>query len=238
MNRSFLGSRDARRDGLPIIAAYLAVSATFGVVADAAHWPFIDTLLCSALVYAGSTQFILLSAIPVMGPGPAALLGLVANLRHLAYGTAVAPYVATWGAKMQARFGFGLTDEVFALVSSRLGRSPMSPAYAVRLSGQSYAAWLVGTAVGAGVGVGLPSFLTTGIAFGVTALFVALLVGAIRGTQDGVAAVTGAAVALGMATAGHTGLGILAGVLGGATAGYAIPRLSRTRDARGREPHR
>lgn len=237
MNSALLSSQDARRDGLPIIAAYLAVSATFGVVADAAHWPLVDTMVCSALVYAGSTQFILLSAIPVMGPGAAALLGFVANLRHLAYGTAVAPYVATWGAKMQARFGFGLTDEVFALVSSRLGRSPLSPAYAVRLGGQSYAAWLVGTAVGAGLGVGLPAFLTTGIAFGVTALFVALLVGAIRGTQDGVAAVTGAGVALGMATAGHTGLGILAGVVGGATAGYAIPRPAQTRDARRPGPY-
>ncbi len=219
--------RDAWRDGLPIIAAYLAVSATFGVVADAAHWPLVDTLLCSALVYAGSTQFILLSAIPVMGPGPAALLGLVANLRHLAYGTAVAPDVATWGAKIQARFGFGLTDEVFALVSSRLSRLPLSPAYAVRLSAQSYAAWLVGTAVGAGLGVGLPAFLTHGIAFGVTALFVALLVGVLRGAQDGVAALTGAAIAVAMAMAGHAGLGILAGVLGGTTAGYAISRPRR-----------
>jgi 4-azaleucine resistance transporter AzlC len=161
----------------PVLLGYLAIGIAAGLLLVDAGYPWWLALVMSLVMYAGAGQYI---AVGLFAAGAglleAALVQLVVNARHIAYGltmfkrfNAAGPY--KW------YLIFALTDETFALLSSlpddedRKHQSRFM--FLVSLLDHGY--WTAGAVIGALLGTLLP-FNMEGISFALTALFIVLMI--------------------------------------------------------------
>ncbi len=175
------------QNGLPIIAGYLPVAVAFGIAASAAGLSVLQTLLVSGLVFAGASQFVLISFLGsgVSLPG-AALITLGLNLRHLLYATNLLPYLSRLSGRGRLLVAFGLTDEVFATAQVRLQSiaEPNRLWWLLGLEFDAYASWVSGSWLGSAGGNWVTQqlgLLQPALAFSLPALFFALLLPACKG---------------------------------------------------------
>ncbi|HED14676.1 MAG TPA: branched-chain amino acid ABC transporter permease [Gammaproteobacteria bacterium] len=175
------------QSGLPIIAGYYPVAVAFGIAASAAGLSVWQTLLVSVLVFAGASQFVLISflgsGVSLLG---AALITLGLNLRHLLYGTNLSPQLSTLSTRDHLLVAFGLTDEVFATAQARLQNIAAHRRFwwLLGLEVAAYTSWVSGTWLGSAGGNWLAQqlgLLQPALAFALPALFFALLLPACKG---------------------------------------------------------
>lgn len=161
---------------------YLPVGFSFGIAAVQSDIPPSVTLLVSALVYAGASQFLLISLL-VSGAGLWAAVPsvLMMNARHMLYGPSLVPVLPMHrGSLPSPVLAFGLTDEVYARAASRMEKVPIAQreAWLLGLQCGAYTAWLGGTALGVLFVREVDQWssgLRDGLAFVLPALFFALL---------------------------------------------------------------
>jgi 4-azaleucine resistance transporter AzlC len=167
---------------IPVLLGYLAIGIAFGLLMADAGYPWWLTLAMSLVMYAGAGQYI---AVGLFAAGAslweAALVQLVVNARHMAYGLSMIKRFSNLG-PLRYYLIFGLTDETFALLSSlpaeRNGEQGAENSdqgrfmLYVTLLDQCY--WAAGSLIGAVAGSLIP-FSTEGIGFALTALFVVLM---------------------------------------------------------------
>ena len=105
------------RDTVPMLIGALPFGLIFGTLAVASGLSLPATLLMSALVFAGSAQFIAVSLI-ASGTGLVVLLltTLIVNLRHMLYSASLMPHVRHLPQRWKIPLAFWLTDESFAVV--------------------------------------------------------------------------------------------------------------------------
>jgi 4-azaleucine resistance transporter AzlC len=171
----------------PVLLGYLAIGIAAGFLLVDAGYPWWLALVMSLVMYAGAGQYI---AVGLFAAGAglleAALVQLVVNARHIAYGltmfkrfNAAGPY--KW------YLIFALTDETFALLSafcegtlpedqdreyqSRATKSRFM--FLVALLDHGY--WTAGAVIGALLGTLIP-FNMEGISFALSALFIVLMI--------------------------------------------------------------
>ncbi|MGB3289084.1 MAG: AzlC family ABC transporter permease [Burkholderiaceae bacterium] len=168
-------------DSLSIAVGYVPVAISFGLAAVYADIPPFMAVLTSVLVYAGASQFILVSLI-AGGAGAAGVVGIVLlmNLRHLFYGPALMSRFQGERRLPLLAMAAGLTDEVFATAIGKLERLPQDQreGWYVGLQLGAYLSWVGGTAVGAYFGhdwVRGSAILSQTLGFVLPALFFALL---------------------------------------------------------------
>lgn len=221
----------ALKDASPILFAYFPIAVTFGVIATGSGLSFLEVFLISAFVYAGGAQFMMVSFIATGDSFFATILTtLLVNLRHVLYGTTLGPAFSSWKEGRKWAFAFGMTDEVFAVASSRMLQNPAVPIYQLPFAGACYFSWLLGTVAGAGIGGIVPAQLSAALSFALPALFLALVFLGKRTFAHFSAALCGAALAI-LATLFHIGsFGIVLGAVTGATLGFVI-QLHRSRTA-------
>ena len=191
----------------------------------------------SALVFAGSAQFVALSLI-AGGAGAAVvvLTTLVVNLRHLLYSATLQPGVARLPQRWRALLAFWLTDETFAVVHHRYARDAGGADafrhWYVAGSGLAmYANWLGWTAAGVILGRSSPGLAHLGLEFAVVATFVGIVLPLLRDRPTIAASVSAAAVAL-LARGLPYKLSLLLAALAGVTAGIVLEERSSRRAAR------
>ena len=111
------------RDMLPMLLGAMPFGIIFGSLAGAAGLSPGQTLGMSALVFAGSAQFIAVSLL-AGGAGIAVVLltTLVVNLRHALYSASLQPYVRHLPKRWRMPLAFWLTDEAYAVVLQRYAR--------------------------------------------------------------------------------------------------------------------
>jgi 4-azaleucine resistance transporter AzlC len=173
---------------IPVLLGYLAIGIAFGLLMADANYPWWLTLVMSLVMYAGAGQYI---AVGLFAAGTAlweaALVQLVVNARHMAYGLSMIKRFSNLG-PLRYYLIFGLTDETFALLSSLPSGDPGDAAaendvippgadrgrfmLLVALLDQCY--WVSGSLIGAVAGSLIP-FSTEGIGFALTALFIVLM---------------------------------------------------------------
>jgi 4-azaleucine resistance transporter AzlC len=211
---------------------YVPMGFSFGVAAVQAGLSAELALLVSLTVYAGASQFLLISLL-LSGAAlwttlPAVLM---MNARHALYGPSLAPLMPVHSGSVASPWlAFGLTDEVFATALNRLPsvEGLHRERWIVGLQVGAYAAWAGGTALGvmlAGHVGAWPAAVQDGIAFVLPALIFALLLdaGVCRWWVPVAAAVAATLVAGWYLPAHHAlVLGILAGAL--AHVGYSRVR--------------
>lgn len=174
-----LGFGRGLADSASLMLGYFPIAVSFGLLAAANGLGVIQALLVSAVVYAGASQFALVSLLAVAA-SPLSVVGAVAamNLRHLFYGPALLPRLPSRGRKLpRPLIAFGLTDEVFALASARLGPGT-GEVWLLGVQAGAYGAWLAGTICGgvlADLGGTRWPELQSALSFVLPSLFMALL---------------------------------------------------------------
>jgi 4-azaleucine resistance transporter AzlC len=209
-------------DSLSIAVGYVPVAISFGLAAVYADIPPFMAVLTSVLVYAGASQFILVSLV-AGGAGAASVVGIVLlmNLRHLFYGPALMTRLEDERRLPLIALAAGLTDEVFATAIGKLETLPQPDreGWYAGLQLGAYLSWVGGTAVGAYFGYDWlrdSAILSQTLGFVLPALFFALLLEIRQLVPLRVLAGAAGATLLGMwllPSYGAIVLGMLAGAL-------------------------
>ncbi|QJY48376.1 AzlC family ABC transporter permease [Pseudonocardia broussonetiae] len=213
-----LNRTDGLRDVLALASAVGVVGASFGALAAAAGIPLALASGMSLLVFAGGSQFLVVSVVAAGGsPVAAVVAGLLINARHLPFGLAMAPVVGTsWPARLVG--AHVLIDESVAFARSRGDGARR----AFWMCGAAlFVFWNVGTVVGVLAGAAVPDTDAFGIDAAFPAALLALLVPALREADARRVGLAAAAVALVATPFLPPGLPVLVGLLGLAAAGRA-----------------
>jgi len=179
--------KKALKDTIPVLSGYMVLGMGFGILMQTKGYGVLWTLAMSALVYAGSMQYL---AVDLLCGGAtllsAALTTLFVNARHLFYGISMVDRYKGAGKKKPYMI-FALTDETYSLVCNTEG----SHRYCFLVSLFNQIWWVSGSLLGAVVGGFLPVALTEGIDFALTALFVTVFVEQWKSTKDHIPAIVG-----------------------------------------------
>jgi len=147
---------------LPIAVGVVPFGMIFGVLALAAGVPPLLALAMSAIVFAGSAQFIAVQLISAASPAVILLsTTLVVNLRHLLYSASLAPHLRHLSPAWRWLLAYLLTDEAYAVVAVHY-QDKSQPAtykhyYFLSAGLTLWLAWQVSTAVGLFLGAQIPA---------------------------------------------------------------------------------
>ena len=172
------------RDTLPVMAGYIVLGIGFGMLFASKGYGLLWSFLMSALVYAGSMQYLAVDLIS----GGASLIAiglatLAVNARHLFYGITMIERYRGAGLKKPYMI-FSLTDETYSLVCE--GKIDHKFFFGVSVLNHIY--WVTGCCIGSVIG----EFITLkGIDFALTALFVTVFTEQWLSSRDHTAAVCG-----------------------------------------------
>ena len=196
MRPFFAGARDT----LPMLVGAAPFGLIFGTLAIGAGLPVWLTLGLSALVFAGSSQFV---AVSLLGGGAAVpviwLTTFVVNLRHALYSATLLPYARALPARWRWALAFWLTDETFAVVENQLRHHSSlhdGARYWLGSSLAMYFNWQVCTLAGVLLGQSVPSLATLGLDFAMVATFSAIVALQLRDRPVLCAALAAGTVAL------------------------------------------
>lgn len=170
--------KEGSRAALPIVLGYLPVGLAYGALAGGAGFTWLETVLMSILVFAGSAQFVTVA----MWAGGADLFSIIAttffvNLRHLLMSAALAPYFRGVSSAWLAWFGAELTDESFAIHSARLRQNPIGYQRPTMLvtNAVAHLGWIIASGLGHLLQSGIADPGRFGLDFALPAMFIALL---------------------------------------------------------------
>ncbi len=226
------------RDTVPLLLGAAPFGLIFGTLAAGGVLGAGGALAMSALVFAGSAQFV---ALPLLAGGAGVvvvvLTTLVVNLRHLLYAATLQPGMVRLPQRWRVLLAFWLTDETFAVVHHRYahdaGAADALRHWYVAGSGLAmYVNWLCWTAVGVIVGRSSPALTHLGLEFAVVGTFVGIVLPLLRDRPTIAASASAAAVALAARGLPYK-LSLLLAALVGVTAGLVLEELATRRAARG-----
>ena len=169
------------KTSLPIMAGYLPVGFAFGVAAEGAQVGTAYAMFTSLFIYAGASQFALVGllkdGVPVL---TAAVITIGLNIRHFLYGPGISEETKKFKLSQRLITAFGLTDEVFSVVFSKIKEIPQESKFwwLLGLELGAYSCWAGSTVAGSIGGKTLLnyySFLGQALSFALPALFFSLL---------------------------------------------------------------
>jgi 4-azaleucine resistance transporter AzlC len=228
---------DGARDTLPLAIGTTPFAIIFGTLAVAAGFPPLAAVAMSAIVFAGSAQFI---SISLIGGGAALpviwLTTFVINLRHALYSATLQPVARDWPLPWRMLSAFWLTDECFAVLERRLQSAGEDDALPYYLGSCLffYTNWVTWTAVGALLGHQLPGLTALGLDFAMIATFAAMVAPQLRAPTPVAVAFTAGSVAW-LAHELPYKLGLMLAALAGVAIGVMLDWRQR-QPARDRRP--
>jgi 4-azaleucine resistance transporter AzlC len=178
-------------DTLPVLAAYLILGIGFGALMSDAGYPLFFIVLMSALIFAGSMQYVAVSLLTAkVMPITALLMTFLVNARHIFYGLSLLERYKDTG-KVKPYLIFGLTDETYSLVCSRPHETnDHTTAYYFTVTLLNHLYWITGGILGHVLGNVIP-FNSEGIEFSMTALFTVIFLEQWKQTKDHAPALIG-----------------------------------------------
>lgn len=168
------------KHGIPICLGYLSVSFAFGITAVDSGLSILEALLISMTNLTSAGQ---LAAVPIIAGGGTfielAIAQLIINLRYSLMSVTLSQKLGKTVRTLD-RFiiGFAVTDEIFAVSSSKsyqVGRMYM---YGLALT--PFLGWSLGTLLGAIAGNVLPAGVTAALGIAIYGMFVAIVVPEIK----------------------------------------------------------
>ncbi|MGE5470597.1 MAG: AzlC family ABC transporter permease [Bacteroidota bacterium] len=217
------------RDTIPLAVGTTPFAIIFGSLAVAAGLSPLTALAMSAIVFAGSAQFISLSLISGGAALPVIWLStFIINLRHALYSATLQPVARDWPLRWRMLTAFWLTDECFAVVERRLqlqGDADTLP-YFLGSAAFFYGNWLTWTGVGVFLGGHLPGLAALGLDFAMIATFAALAAPQIKAATPLLVALAAGATAW-LAHGLPYKLGLVLAALVGVATGVLIDRRQR-----------
>jgi 4-azaleucine resistance transporter AzlC len=168
------------KDTFPLVVGAVPFGIIFGAVAITTGFSTWGTLGMSALVFAGSAQFI---AIGLVAQGVAlgfiVLTTFAVNLRHALYAASLGVYMRHLPQRWLALLGFWLTDETYAVVIRRYSESDDSPYkhwYCLGSAAFMYCNWQLCTLIGIVMGRRLRDLPDLGLDYAMVITFIGIVV--------------------------------------------------------------
>jgi 4-azaleucine resistance transporter AzlC len=186
------------RDELPILVGVIPFGMIYGVIAISAGLPVSAAQAMSAVVFAGSAQFITATLIGSGSPALVIVLTVfVVNLRHALYSASVAPHLRHLSAGWKMLLAYLLTDEAYAVGITNYQKQPDLDHQHWYLLGAGlalWASWQASTSVGIFLGAQLPA--SWGLDFTLALTFIALVVPNLKDLPGSAAALSAGLTAL------------------------------------------
>lgn len=186
------------KDELPILVGVVPFGMIYGILALSAGLNPFDAQAMSAVIFAGSSQFMTVQLIREATPWLVILLtGFIINLRHALYSATIAPYIKHLPRRWKALLAYLLTDEAFAVAAlnyQREGVARFGHWYFFGAGLALWTSWQASTAVGIFLGAQVPG--SWGLDFTLPLTFIALVVPALKDKAGVATAVTASLAAL------------------------------------------
>ncbi len=210
------------RAELPILIGVAPFGAIYGVLAINAGLPASVAQAMSAIIFAGSSQFIFTQMVTAGTPALVMILTVgVVNLRHVLYSASIAPYIQHLSSFWKVVLAYLLTDEAYAvaILHFREGENEKSRHWFLLGAGLAlWSCWQISTALGILIGSVIPESWPLDFTLALT--FIALLIPSLK-DRPGLAAalVSGCVAVLAYSLPYRSGLilaamcGVLAGLL-------------------------
>jgi len=185
---------------LPLVIAAFPFGIVFGAMAQTNGLSFAVTAGMSAIVFAGSSQFIALTLLASAAALPVIVMTVfIVNLRQMLYSANLMHHVEHWSQRWRAVLAFWLTDETFAAVTDRLNRHPGEPGLRWFYLGSAlfmYGFWQISSVLGYLLGEQVPGLAHWGLDVAMVVAFVGIVVPALKVRADWGCAVTAFGCAL------------------------------------------
>ena len=195
---------------LPMMLSYLPLSFAFGVLALGNGLSASNMLLMSLLVYGCSSQ---VKAVQLMAAGAAPLAVIattfVINLRHTLMASSLAPHLRRFSLLQLMGFSYSLSDEAFALHSTRMerGRPSVWECFGVNIS--LHVSWMVGSLMALLVPSDTAFLQRYGLDFAPAAMFIALLMLMVKNLRQLLVAGFGGLLAVALQCFGVGSFGVI-----------------------------
>lgn len=177
----------------------------------------------SAVVFAGSAQFVTTQLVQAAAPAPIIVLTIaVVNLRHALYSASVSPYLKNLTGAWKALLAYLLTDEAYAVAIvhyRRDGEGKNSHWFFLGAGLTLWLTWQISTAAGVFLGASAPDWLPLDFSLALT--FLALVIPNLE-DKAAAAAASSAGIAAVIAFALPYKLGILLAALIGILVGVWV----------------
>ncbi len=214
---------------LPLLVGVIPFGMIYGVLALSAGIPPAAAQAMSALVFAGSAQFVATQLVGNATPAVVIILTMaIVNLRHALYSASVAPYLRKLRPSWKGLLAYLLTDEAYAvtILNYQKGDNPTPHTeqrhwFFLGAGLTLWTAWQASTAAGIFIGAQIPSSWSLDFTLALT--FIALVVPNLKDTAAGVAAVVAGITAV-ITFAMPYKLGLMLAALAGILAGLWMER--------------
>ena len=160
---------------IPIMAGFLVLGASYGILMAGKGFSFLYPMLMSILIFAGSMEFTMANIlVGAFNPAEAFMMAIMINARHIFYGISMVEKYRGLGLK-KIYMIFALCDETFSVNFSAEPPTGVDRGlfmFYTSLLDQLY--WVIGATVGGIFGSLLPT-VPQGFDFAMTAMFVCIL---------------------------------------------------------------
>jgi 4-azaleucine resistance transporter AzlC len=208
------------KDELPILVGVIPFGMIYGILALSAGLSRTEAQAMSAVIFAGSAQFMLVQLVGAGTPTVVMILtGFVINLRHALYSASVAPYLHRLNLPWKALLSYLLTDEAYVVSITHYMQDDNNEKKHWYFLGAGLALWVswqASSAVGIFLGAQLPASWSLDFTLALT--FIALVVPALKDRATVLAAVAAGITAVLMANLPYK-LGMLSAALVGIIVG-------------------
>lgn len=185
------------RQTLPVALSGVAYGLVFGVLARQAGLNWIETLLMSAMVNAGSSQFVAMgiwaSPLPIV---TIVLTTFIVNVRHVLMGASLRRWMAQLPPWKTYSLAFFISDESWALTMREFDDGRTDAAFLLGSGLTLFPLWVGPSLIGNLAGTAISNPAEWGLDFAFTAVFAALLVGMWKGRSTLLPWATAAIVAV------------------------------------------
>ncbi len=183
---------------LPILLGVTPFGMIYGVLAVSAGLSTFDAQAMSAVVFAGSSQFMLVQLFEMGTPAIMMIVtGFVINLRHALYSASIAPYTRHLSTLWKMVLSYLLTDEAYAVTIMRYrSKDDIKNKHWFFLGAglALWTCWQLSTAAGIFLGAQVPP--AWGLDFTLALTFIAIAVPAINDRPSLLSALSAGATAL------------------------------------------
>lgn len=175
--------KQAGRNGFPIITGYFFVSFVFGLTAVSQGLPIWCPILLSLIVYAGAAQFTFLALIASNASTLTIVLTtFLINLRHMLMSVYMSNILDNIkiSTKLRLWYGFGLTDESFAVHSMMANNEQLNAKFLISFNTFCHIAWVLGSILGALISTLSENIIDLKLEYALTAMMLYVLISLIN----------------------------------------------------------
>lgn len=170
-----LGFKEGLAASTPLIIGYIPIAMAFGILAKTSGITFLETVMFSAFVSAGASQFMALNLL-IAGAGiPQIILTtFLVNSRHFLMSASLSRRITENMQKWVPFIAFAMTDEIFSIASFK--KEDLTNKFMLGFEGTAYLVWVVATAGGFLLGNILPVLVKASMGIALYAMFVGILI--------------------------------------------------------------